>query len=220
MSGGTASPQAVAQVCAELGLDASDAQLAAMGAYLGLLERWNRTHNLTAVREPGAMVTHHLADCLAAVAALRRQPGAAGAARILDVGSGGGLPGLLLALFRPESVVVCIDAVGKKAAFIRQAAGQLGLRNVEARHGRVEDLAADPFDLVTARAFGDLAQLVRLTRRLLGPSGCWMAMKGQVPEAEIRALPGDVEVFHVEPLAVPGLGAHRCLVWMRLSRDN
>jgi 16S rRNA (guanine527-N7)-methyltransferase len=212
--------RAIAQVCAELALGASEARVAAMADYLQLLERWNRTHNLTAVREPEAMLTQHLADCLAAVAALQRHPCGAAARRVLDVGSGGGLPGVLLALFRPQSQVVCIDAVGKKAAFIRQAAGQLRLANLDARHGRVEHLACEPFDLITARAFADLAELVRLTRRLLGSAGCWMAMKGQVPDAEIACLPPDVQVFHVEPLEVPGLEARRCLVWMQLSRDS
>lgn len=211
---------AIAQVCAELGLAATDAQVDAMGAYLGLLERWNRTHNLTAVRDPDAMLTHHLADCLAAVAALQRHACSPRARRILDVGSGGGLPGLMLALFRPASTVVCVDAVSKKAAFIRQVGGQLGLANVDVRHSRVEELAAEPFDLVTARAFASLADLARLTRHLVAADGWWMAMKGQVPESEIQQLPPDVKVFHVEPLVVPALDAQRCLVWMRLSRDK
>lgn len=211
---------AIAGLCAALGLTASDGQVAAMAGYLGLLERWNRAHNLTAVRDTRAMLTLHLADCSAAVAALQRHACGKTARRILDVGSGGGLPGLLLALFRPESTVVCVDAVGKKAAFVRQAAGQLGLGNVEAHHGRVEALRVEPFDLITARAFATLADLVRLTRGLLSETGCWMAMKGQPPQAEIAALPAAVTVFHVEPLVVPGLDAQRCLVWMRLSRDT
>lgn len=226
---------ALRQVCAALGLDASESQVAAMAAYLALLQRWNRTYNLTAVREAGAMLTMHLADCLAAVAALRRrdeldrsqgerrQPDAGEAAalgRVLDVGSGGGLPGVLIALFLPAAEVVCIDAVAKKAAFIREAAGRLGLPNLRAEHGRVEQWRGGAFDLITARAFASLADLVRLARAHLAPGGRWMAMKGQRPEAEIAALPGDVDVFHVEPLSVPGLDAARCLVWMRLRRDT
>lgn len=218
---GAGDPHAsVRQICADLALPASDEQVTAMLQYLALLERWNRTHNLTAVRDPQAMLAHHLADCLAAVAALGRQSWDAGLGRILDVGSGGGLPGLLLALFRPACTVVCIDAVGKKAAFIRQAAGLMGLGNVQAHHGRVETLAAPPFDLITARAFSTLADLIRLTRHLIADSGVWMAMKGQVPEAEIRELPPEIGMFHVEPLHVPGLQAQRCLVWMRLRRDT
>ncbi|MBL8341966.1 MAG: 16S rRNA (guanine(527)-N(7))-methyltransferase RsmG [Rubrivivax sp.] len=208
------------QVCQSLGVAATAAQQAALAGYLDLLGRWNQTHNLTAVRQPAEMLTHHLADCLAAVAALERHPCGAAAHRILDVGSGGGLPGLLLALFRPSSTVMCIDAVAKKVAFIRQASGQLRLANVEARHGRVETLTGPPFDLITARALATLVQFVELTRHLVAERGCWMAMKGQVPAEEIQQLPSDVEVFHVEPLTVPGLDAQRCLVWMRPRRDT
>jgi 16S rRNA (guanine527-N7)-methyltransferase len=110
--------------------------------------------------------------------------------------------------------------VGKKAAFIRQVAGSLGLTNLRAEHGRVESWTGPPCDLVTARAFATLAELVRVTRHTLVAGGQWMAMKGQVPEDEMAELPPDVEVFHVEPLTVPGLGARRCLVWMRLRRDT
>lgn len=191
-----------------------------MLAYLALLERWNSVYNLTAVRDRNAMVGQHLVDCLAAGAALARsgrlQPGG----RILDVGSGGGLPGVLLAILRPDWSITCIDAVAKKAAFVRQVAGALGLANLRSEHGRVEQCRSGPYDLVTARAFASLADLVRLSDRSLGKGGCWMAMKGQVPEAEIADLPPGIDVFHVEPLAVPGLDAQRCLVWMRRRRDT
>jgi 16S rRNA (guanine527-N7)-methyltransferase len=214
-------PEAIGRLCAQLDLAATDRQIAGLASYLALLQRWNRAHNLTAVRDPAEMLTLHLADCLAAAAALARHPCGAPAHRILDVGSGGGLPGLPLALFRPSSIVVCVDAVAKKAAFIRQAAGELGLPNLRVEHGRVEAMAAAPaFDLITARAFASLAELVRLTRRLIAEGGCWTAMKGQRPDEELRELPPDVLAFHVEPLAVPGLDAQRCLVWMRLSRDT
>ncbi|MBL8324726.1 MAG: 16S rRNA (guanine(527)-N(7))-methyltransferase RsmG [Rubrivivax sp.] len=208
------------RVCESLGLSATTDQQAALLSYLELLGRWNQTHNLTAIRRPAEMLTQHLADCLAAVAALGRHACGATARRILDVGSGGGLPGLLLAMFRPASTVVCIDAVAKKAAFIRQAAGQLRLENAEARHGRVEALPGPPFDLITARALATLAQFVQMTRHLLAEGGCWMAMKGQAPGEEILQLPPEVEAFHVERLSVPGLDAQRCLVWMRLRRDT
>jgi 16S rRNA (guanine527-N7)-methyltransferase len=116
----------------------------------------------------------------------------------------------------PDWKVTCIDAVGKKAAFVRQVAGGLGLQNLLAVHGRVEAARDARFEIVTARAFASLADLVALTRSLLAPQGVWMAMKGRAPDAEIEALPADVEVFHVERIAVPGLAAERCLVWMRL----
>lgn len=184
-------------------------------AYLGLLAKWNAAYNLTSVRDPAQMRIQHLADCLAVVEPLRRQLGAGAPARILDVGSGGGLPGVVLAIAEPAWDVTCIDAVGKKAAFVRQVAGELALPNLHAEHARVEALEAEPFDVITSRAFGSLADFVRWTRPLLAAGGVWMAMKGRRPDDEIAALPSDVEVFHVEPLAVPGLDAERCLVWMR-----
>ncbi|HET9976660.1 MAG TPA: 16S rRNA (guanine(527)-N(7))-methyltransferase RsmG [Burkholderiaceae bacterium] len=183
-------------------------------AYLGLLARWNAAYNLTAVRNPAQMRIQHLADCLAVVEPLRRQLGRR-VARILDVGSGGGLPGVVLAVAESDWDVTCVDTVGKKAAFVRQVAAELALPNLHAEHARVEALKAIPFDVVTARAFGALPDLVRLTRSLLAAGGVWMAMKGKRPDDEIAALPPDVEVFHVERLTVPGLDADRCLVWMR-----
>lgn len=203
---------ALAAVCRQLGIDAEPAQLEKLAAYAALLQRWNATYNLTAVRTVDEILTHHLADCLAVVPPLGRQ-GTGG--RLLDVGSGGGLPGVVIAAMLPKWDVTCVDTVGKKAAFGRQAAGVLGLPNLHAAHARVEALKAPAFDVITARAFASLADLVKLTRAQLAPSGVWMAMKGRAPEDEIRALPDDVDMFHVEPLDVPGLDAQRCLVWMR-----
>lgn len=211
---------ALRTACNALDLNASRQQIESMQAYLELLQRWNRTYNLTAVRDRAGMRIQHVVDCLAAVASLERNALGSRPLRILDVGSGGGLPGLLIALFRATSAVTCIDAVAKKAAFIRQVAGHLGLSNLRAEHGRVENLRAPPFDLITARAFASLAELVRLTRSLLAEDGAWMAMKGQAPDTEVAQLPADIDVFHVEPLSVPGLDAHRCLVWMRRRRDT
>ncbi len=183
--------------------------------YLVLLARWNAAYNLTAVRDPAQMRIQHLADCLCVLPALRRHFGSRTAARILDVGSGGGLPGVVLAAAEPNWDVTCVDAIGKKAAFVRQVAGELAMPNLHAEHARVESLRAAPFDVITARAFASLAELARLTRPLLASGGVWMAMKGKCPDVEMAALPTDVEAFHVEPLAVPGLDADRCLVWMR-----
>ncbi len=218
------------QTCGELGLAASAAQVGAMQAYLALLRRWNQTYNLTAIRDPKAMLTHHLADCLAAVAALERAEAAAagrsqgakptGAERILDVGSGGGLPGVLLAIFRPTDTVICLDAVAKKVAFVRQIAGSLGLPNLHAEHARIEQWRGQPCDVITARAFATLADLTRLTGPLLAEGGRWMAMKGQTPDSEIAELTAEAEVFHVERILVPGLDAQRCIVWMRRRRDT
>jgi 16S rRNA (guanine527-N7)-methyltransferase len=183
--------------------------------YLQMLAKWNASYNLTSVRELEQMRTHHMADCLAVIGPLRREIGSAREARVLDVGSGGGLPGVMLAISEPRWDVTCIDAVGKKAAFVRQVAGELALPNLKAEHARVEMLNAALFDVITARAFASLADLTRLTRRLLAPAGFWMAMKGRRPDDEIAALPAGVAVRHVEPLCVPGLDAERCLVWMQ-----
>ena len=201
-------------LCEALGLIPRPAQALALVKYLDLLLHWNATYNLTAVRERSSMVTQHLADCLAAVLPVSRE---LPQGRVLDVGSGGGLPGVVLAIMLPALEVTCVDAVGKKVAFVRQVAGVLALQNLHAAHARVESLAEDPFDLITSRAFASLADFTQLSGDLLSPGACWMAMKGKRPEAELAALPRGIDVFHVEPLVVPGLGAERCLVWMRRS---
>ncbi len=182
-------------------------------AFLDLLVRWNRVYNLTAVRDPRQMLTQHLLDCLAVIPPLRRHAGADGR-RVLDVGSGGGLPGVVMAIACPELDVTCVDAVAKKAAFVQQVAGQLGLRNLSGMHARVESLGRE-FDLITSRAFATLADFVTASIGALASDGVWMAMKGKRPTEEMAALPQDIEVFHVEHLQVPGLAAERHLVWLR-----
>jgi 16S rRNA (guanine527-N7)-methyltransferase len=202
----------IARVAQAAGLSLTGPQVDALAAYLALLQRWNATYNLTAVRDPAAMLHQHLADCLAVVAPLHA---ARPAGRVLDVGSGGGLPGVVLAIAEPAWSVRCVDTVGKKAAFVRQVSAELRLANLHAVHSRVERIQGPPAEVVTSRAFASLADFTRLTRHLLAPGGVWMAMKGQPPTDEQAALGDDVEVFHVEPLQVPGLDAQRCLVWMR-----
>jgi 16S rRNA (guanine527-N7)-methyltransferase len=200
-----------------LGLTLTAPQVDQLMAYLALLQKWNRVYNLTAVRDPGEMLTHHLLDSLAAVIPLRRQ--AAGRAlRLLDVGSGGGLPGVVIAITCPELDVSCVDTVGKKAAFIQQAAATLKLPHLHGVHARVETLRADEgagFDVIASRAFASLVDFTAWSRAALNPGGVWMAMKGKDPVDEIAALPEDVAVFHVEPLSVPGLDAERCIVWLK-----
>jgi len=208
---------ALREVVASLALEVSGTQLDALLAYLALLQRWNATYNLTAVREPAQMLTQHLSDCLAVITPLRRTLGG-GPSRVLDVGSGGGLPGVVVAILNPALAVTCVDAVGKKAAFVQQVAGELQLRNLRAEHRRVEQLRAEPFDLVTSRAFASLADFVQLTSAHLGPRGVWMAMKGKVPTDELAQLLTSINVFHVEQITVPGLDAERCVVWMRPKR--
>ena len=207
----------LAQGLDALGLSLSAEQQTALQAYLTLLQKWNKVYNLTAVRGEEDMLTHHLLDSLSAIAPLRRaladlsldKP-----AQVLDVGSGGGLPGVVIAIACSDVQVTCVDTVAKKAAFIQQAAAQLQLPNLKGVHARVETMPG-PYDLICSRAFASLADFTSWSRQALSPDGVWLAMKGKHPQAEIEALPADITVFHVEPLAVPGLDAERCIVWMR-----
>lgn len=201
------------QGLAQLGLELADAQVAQLLAYLDLVAKWNKVYNLTAVRDPEAMLVQHLLDSLAVVQPLRRQTGGR-PGKLLDVGSGAGLPGVVIAICCPELQVDCVDTVGKKAAFIQQAASQLQLPNLRGVHDRVENLSG-PYDLVSSRAFASLPDFVVWSDGALAEQGVWLAMKGKVPGDEIAAMPPAVEVFHVEQLAVPGLDAERCIVWIR-----
>lgn len=208
-----------------LELDITPSDRERLLAYLALIQRWTQVYNLTAVRDPGEMFTHHLLDCLAVVAPMRAGVASLGSTdemstslRVLDVGSGAGLPGVILALLNPGWQVSCIDAVAKKATFIRQVAAELGLPNLHGVHGRVEDKSSfrtPEFDLVTSRAFASLKDFTTLTRPLLAETGRWAAMKAKLSDEERRELPSDVEMFHVEQLEVPELDAQRCLVWMK-----
>lgn len=196
-----------------LGCELGDAQTGRLLAYLEMLGRWNKVYNLTAVRDPAEMLTHHVLDSLAVIPPLRRHTEGR-ALRLLDVGSGGGLPGVVLAVCCPELAVSCVDAVGKKTAFVQQVAGALRLTNLQGLHARVESVPA-PFDVITSRAFASLPDFTRWSAGALAEQGVWMAMKGKYPQDEIQALPPKVEVFHVEHLIVPGLDAERCLIWLR-----
>ena len=196
-----------------LKLDLSDTQLDQFLAYLQLIAKWNKVYNLTAVRDPEEMLVQHLFDSLAAVGPLRRHTGGQ-PVRLLDVGSGAGLPGVVFAICCPEIQVHCVDTVGKKAAFIQQAAAHLQLRTLRGIHDRVENLAG-PYDVVSSRAFASLPDFVAWSAGALAEQGVWLAMKGKHPESEIAALPPSAEVFHVEQLSVPELSAERCIVWMR-----
>jgi 16S rRNA (guanine527-N7)-methyltransferase len=199
---------------AALGLELSETQREQLLAYLDLVAKWNKVYNLTAVRDPQEMLAQHLLDSLAAVAPLRRHA-QGGAVRLLDVGSGAGLPGAVIAVCCPEIQVDCVDTVGKKAAFIQQAAAQLQLSNLRGLHDRVENLRG-PYDVICCRAFASLPDFVSWSAGALAPDGVWLAMKGKRPDAEIAAIPSAAAtVFHVEQLRVPGLDAERCIVWMR-----
>ena len=203
----------------QLGVQLTDAQADALLSYLDLIQKWTKVYNLTAVRDPKEMLTHHLLDSLAAVPQLRRALAQAAlppgqGARLLDVGAGAGLPGVVIAVCCPEVDVSCVDTVAKKAAFIQQVAVSLKLPNLRGVHARAESLDG-PFDVVTSRAFASLVDFTTWSRQALGAHSVWLAMKGKHPAEEIAALPASVQVFHVEPLAVPGLEAERCIVWMR-----
>jgi len=197
--------QQLAAGIAALGLTLPDGAEAKLLAYLALLDKWNRVYNLTAVRDAERMVSHHLLDSLAV-------PYFQGDT-VLDVGSGGGLPGVPLAIARPELQVTLIDSIAKKTAFLLQAKAELGLKNLQVVTGRVEDFRPETgFDVVTSRAFSDLREFVTLTRHLLKPTGRWLAMKGLYPNEEIALLPPGVKVSADHPLVVPGLEATRHLI--------
>ena len=201
---------------AELGLPLSDAQIQLLLDYLDLIQKWTKVYNLTAVRDPAEMLTHHLLDSLAVITPLRQQLGkqASGPIRLLDVGSGAGLPGAVIAICCPDITVHCVDTVAKKAAFIQQVAVSLKLPNLRGIHARVENLT-DKYEVVSSRAFASLVDFTSWSVGALAEQGVWMGMKGKHPADEMAALPSSVSVFHVEPLRVPGLDAERCIVWMR-----
>jgi 16S rRNA (guanine527-N7)-methyltransferase len=197
---------------AALGVALTDHQGEQLLAYGTLMLKWNKVYNLTAVRDPAGVMTHHLLDSLAAVAPLQREW--AGKGKLLDVGSGGGLPGVVIAIMRPDIEVSCLDAVAKKAAFVQQVAVELELPNLRGLHARVESLSGS-YEVVSSRAFASLPDFFNGSVHLLAPGGVWLAMKGKVPSDELAVLPEGVAVFHVEQLTVPGLNAERCIVWAR-----
>ena len=208
-------PLAAAAQALELNL--SDTQLDQLLAYLALISKWNKVYNLTSVRDPQAMLTQHLVDSLSLLPPLRRHTQGA-AVRLMDVGSGGGLPGVVIAICEPNINVTCVDAVAKKTSFIIQVAAELGLKNLRGEHSRVQQLKVPPFDVITSRAFASLLDFTTLTRQHLKPGAIWLAMKGQHPADELAALQNsakDLDMFHVEQLLVPGLDAQRCLIWIR-----
>ena len=215
-----------------LGLSLDEHQQNQLLSYVDLMGKWTRVYNLTAVREPQEMLTHHVLDSLSVVLPLRRQldalrsegfasPSGDQVSRdmgkplaLLDVGSGAGLPGVVIAITCPDIQVTCLDAVAKKVAFIKQVAATLKLSNLTGLHARIETLA-QPYDIISSRAFASLADFVSGSHKALAGRGIWMAMKGKTPEEELVSLPDLAKVFHVEQLDVPGLDAQRCLVWMR-----
>jgi 16S rRNA (guanine527-N7)-methyltransferase len=205
--------QQLAAGVAALGLDVGAEQQEKLLAYLQLMAKWNRVYNLTALRSPQEWVTHHLLDSLSVLPHIR-------GSIVVDVGSGAGLPGLVLAIVQPDWQVVSVEAVDKKAAFQRQVAAELALANVRVEGRRVEEVVLEGgADTVVSRAFSSLKDFVNLTRHLLKSDGRWTAMKGKYPAEEIAALPIDLQVQEVVELHVPGLNAERCVVQMKKSES-
>lgn len=200
----------------ELGLRPSAHQVTLLCRYLEELAQWNRVYNLTAIQDMEEMLVQHLFDCLAIIPALEREfkdqcP------HVLDVGTGGGLPAVVIALLEPTWQVVAVDSVNKKTAFVQQMAVKLEAPNLQAIHARVEALAEQTvrYDLIVSRAFSSLQNFTDLTRDLLARNGRWCAMKGKIPNEEMQLIKNKIDVFHVEQLQVPQMQAQRCLVWMR-----
>lgn len=212
------------QGAASLGLLLGVEQIDKLMGFLDLLQKWNKVYNLTSVRDLQEMMSLHMLDSLAAVPALQRHVASLGKApgertAQLDVGSGGGLPGVVFAVCCPEVDIHCVDAVGKKAAFLQQVAVALKLPNLKGIHARVESLKG-PYEIVSCRAFASLIDFTTWSRAAIADNGIWFAMKGKHPQEEIDALGKNVEVFHVEPLQVPGLDAERCIVWAKPVADT
>lgn len=206
---------------ARLSMDGDAGRIDRMLQYLELLQRWNRTYNLTAIRDPERMLVQHIFDSLAVVPWLRAA-GLPQDALVADMGSGAGLPGIILAICQPDWRITCVDAVEKKTVFVRQAAGILGLGNVRALHGRIEALAPLGADLIISRAFASLADYARLCAPHRAESGMVVAMKGHFPEAERYELEHNTDWCvreHID-LAVPELDAHRCLICLGLKEAH
>lgn len=201
------------------GIDAMDlplwaAQREQLMDYLALMAKWNGVYNLTSLRDPMQMVTHHLLDSLAAVSAFE------GAKNVLDVGAGGGLPGIVLAIARPDMQVSLIDTVHKKTAFLTQVKAELGLKNVTVYTMKVQDLKAGPFDVITSRAFADLSDFVNWSGHLLEEGGRFIALKGTAPADEQERLPGEWKVRELRPIKVPKVEAERHLVFIEKSKQD
>ena len=196
----------LAQGAAAMGLDLPADRQEKLLAYVALLYKWNRTYSLTALREQEKAVSHHLLDSLAILPFVP-------SGSLLDVGSGGGTPGIPLAIARPDLQVILLDSNSKKAAFLQQATIELGLANVSVHCGRVEQYHPEGgFAAITSRAFAELADFVTLSRHLLADDGVWLAMKGVRPEAEIAALPAGMRLRQLYPLQVPGVDGERHVV--------
>jgi 16S rRNA (guanine527-N7)-methyltransferase len=198
-----------------LGVVVESEQRGTLLKYISLLERWNAVHSLSAHESLADLLVRLVFDGLTLSAALARWAGK-GRRRVLDVGSGAGFPAVVLAILNPEWSITAVDPASKKAAFVRQAAGDCGIRNLRVVQARVEKFPdADGFDAIVSRAFGSLSEVTEASGALLAPDGIWVVQKGRYPAEELAALGKEVDVFHVEPVKVPEMTEERCLVWMR-----
>lgn len=197
-----------------LSLELSTDQQKKLLDFLALLLKWNKVYNLTSIRQAEDMLTHHVMDCLAAVAAVMHE--APDSKTLLDVGSGGGLPAVVFAIVCPHLQVTAVDAVAKKSAFIETVAHTLKLSNLKGIHSRVE-LLEETFDLVVSRAFASLKDFTAWSDKALRTGGSWAAMKGKIPEEEIAELPPNIQIQGIQTLNVPDLEAQRCLIWLQRS---
>ncbi len=214
--------QRIAQACHALGLHPTSQQIAQLLQYVEQLQRWNRSYNLTAIRDPEQMLTQHILDCLAVVSPVQRAMNGSTklAPAVLDVGSGAGLPGVVLAIMLPAVQVTCVDAVEKKMTFVRQMRGVLGLTNLNATHARIETLSSQ-YDVVISRAFASLSDFAKSSGARVLPTGSLVAMKARPTDEEFADLVAqtDWSVAKVEPLDVPELQAQRCLVWLHRTEN-
>jgi 16S rRNA (guanine527-N7)-methyltransferase len=201
------SQNALASGLAALDITLPDEAQHKLLAFRDLLLKWNKTYNLTALRDPAQAISHHLLDSLAILPHV-------GTGNLLDVGSGGGLPGIPLAIARPELSVSMVDTVQKKTTFLQQAVIELALKNVTVHHARVEEKQGQ-YAQISSRAFAEIGLFISLTRHLLAPNGRWLAMKGVRPDDELKALPADIAVEAIIPLTVPGLDAERHLIILK-----
>lgn len=197
---------------AALGLSLSTAQQLLLLEHASLLQKWNRTYNLTALRRNDQIISRHILDSLTLLPYVKE------AKTLMDVGSGGGMPGIPTAICRPDLQITLLDANTKKTAFLQQTVIELGLSNVTVAAGRVETIYDKKVDVVTSRAFAELADFAALTKHLLNENGHWAAMKGVYPYEEIEQLPANIEVVSADKLDVPMLEAERHMVIMRPKR--
>lgn len=201
-------PECISQEASTLGLNLSESQSESLATFGKLLIKWNRVYNLTSITSEKDVLRLHILDSLSFVAAIKEKQ----LQNVLDVGSGGGLPAIPLAILRPETKVTMIDAVQKKTVFLQQVILQLGLKNANAIHIRIEDFKEENFDAVTCRAFATVGKTISLTKRFLNSDGRWLLMKGKVPNEELSELPEDVKIAEIRKLCVPGTDLERCLI--------